>query len=230
MVTPPTVTISGSVLSDQCARLAHEADRNRTRRFILGIAGIPGSGKSTLAESVLRGLGASDPGQAVIVPLDGFHLPNRTLDALHLRDRKGAPETFDADGFLDLLRQARDATRTLAFPRYDRGRHEPVWSDALDQRIGPATRLIIAEGNYLLLKTEPWAQLAQVLDESWLLETPLAAARHWILARHVRGGRTPRDARAHYERTDLPNARLVLQSMREPDLCLRWPAHPDPSF
>ncbi len=75
-------------------------------RYIVAIAGPPASGKSTLSEAVsgqinlIRG----EPICAVVA-MDGFHLDNSVLDARGLRLRKGAPETFDAEGFVRLIRR-----------------------------------------------------------------------------------------------------------------------------
>ncbi|MAE65913.1 MAG: nucleoside/nucleotide kinase family protein [Phycisphaeraceae bacterium] len=191
-------------------------------RTIVGIAGIPGAGKSTLGRDLLDAIETIDPGVPVLVPMDGFHLTSERLERLGLRDRKGAPHTFDADGYVELLRKARDPRITLRFPVYDRQLHEPVFDDAEAHVITPAARIVLTEGNYLLLDTEPWSRLADVLDASWLLDTPVDKARGWTIERHVRGGRDRADAEAHYERSDALNVRLVLDRMRLPDLRLKW--------
>jgi pantothenate kinase len=66
----------------------------------IGITGAPGSGKSTLARHPVEELG---PATAAPVPMDGFHLSNAVLRALGRHDRKGAWDTFDADGYVHLL-------------------------------------------------------------------------------------------------------------------------------
>lgn len=191
------------------------------RRVVVGIAGIPGSGKSTLARQVVDALNQrSSSGSAVLVPMDGFHFTNRRLDELGLRDRKGSPPTFDAAGYVELLSRARDERVSTFFPIYDRALHEPVLREAPEQRIGVGHRFIVTEGNYLLLDQPPWNVLAGVLDECWFVHVPIELAEQWILARHVRGGRTPADARAHYLRNDLPNSQLIQSHSRPPDLWL----------
>lgn len=94
---------------DQVARLG-------AGRRLVAIVGAPGSGKSTLAE----GLVAAVPG-AVLVPMDGFHLDNRLLDQDGLRARKGAPETFDAEGFVALIRRLKQGG-AVVYPVFDRDR------------------------------------------------------------------------------------------------------------
>ena len=90
--------MSPSVVADAVA-LARRAVDDGAHRTVLGLVGAPGAGKSTLARHLVaevdRKLG---PGTAGYLPMDGFHLSNAQLDRLGRRDRKGAPDTFDAHG------------------------------------------------------------------------------------------------------------------------------------
>jgi len=136
-------------------------------RTILGIAGAPGSGKSTLAAWLQQQFG---PGTAVVVPMDGFHLGNAIIDGTPLRERKGAMDTFDAGGYLSLLRRlaARDEAVVYA-PEFRRTLDEPV---AASIAVPADVPLVITEGNYLLADQEPWKEIRAQLDEVWFLETP----------------------------------------------------------
>ena len=91
------------------------------KRLMVAIAGPPGAGKSTVADALAIALNhrLSDH-PAEVVPMDGFHYDNAILDARHLRARKGAPETFDADGFLALIRRLRTEQGDIATPVFDR--------------------------------------------------------------------------------------------------------------
>lgn len=224
MTSYDVLTLTDAVIAQLAAELLSALPADR--RACVGIAGIPGSGKSTLAQKLCAAACAAKPGVAVVVPMDGFHLPNAELDRLGLRQRKGAAETFDARAYLDLLSRARDCRVTLHFPVYDRSLHEPVYRETAEQRIGPVVRLIITEGNYLLLDDEPWRTLAPVLDACWWLQTDQEQARQWILARHVRGGRSPQDALDHFERSDRLNMERVCRCRRRPDRTLTWGASP----
>lgn len=174
-------------------------------RAVVGLAGAPGSGKSTLAAALVARL----PG-AVLVPMDGFHLDNRLLDARGLRHRKGAPETFDADGFVALLTRLR-GRGDVVFPVFDRSRDLAMAGAGV---VDAATRLVIVEGNYLLLNADPWRS-AQ-FDLTIMLDVPQAELRRRLTARWQGLGA---DVEAHLA-NDLANAALVAQGSRPADLIL----------
>lgn len=178
----------------------------RGGRQILGIAGTPGCGKSTLAEGLAAALGD----RAVVVPMDGFHLANRELDRLGRRQRKGAPDTFDAHGYLALLQRIRRQRpdEIIYAPCFERAIEEPI-ANAIP--VLPDTPLVISEGNYLLLSQEPWAQVADVFDACWFLDVDVATRRQRLVGRHMFFGRSHEAAEAWVDSTDEPNARLIEQ-------------------
>ncbi|MEE4543745.1 nucleoside/nucleotide kinase family protein [Streptomyces sp. V4-01] len=178
------------------------------RRVLLGVAGAPAAGKSTLARKLVAGvLERLGPDTAAYVPMDGFHLSNAQLDRLGLRGRKGAPETFDVDGYVQLLRRLRtDRERPVYAPDFDRRLDEPVAAGLV---VPPAARLILTEGNYLADDGPGWAEVRDLLDDLWYVDAPLALREHRLLRRHVRGGRTESEARAFIAASERPNASRV---------------------
>ncbi|MGW3246801.1 nucleoside/nucleotide kinase family protein [Streptomyces sp. NPDC001070] len=178
------------------------------RRVLLGLAGAPAAGKSTLARSLVDGVDARlGAGTAAYVPMDGFHLSNTQLDRLGLRGRKGAPETFDVDGYVHLLRRLRAwQGRTVYAPDFDRALDEPV---AAGVAVLPQARLVVTEGNYLADDGPGWHEVRDLLDELWFVEADAAVREERLLARHVTGGRTETDARAFIEASERPNALRV---------------------
>jgi pantothenate kinase len=198
-------------------------------RFLLGIAGPGASGKSVLAAVLLRLIGLCSGGDvnAALCPMDGFHYPNAWLDShtatgpngqpVPLRALKGSPGTFDAEAFVACVRAARSADG-LSLPRYDRQIHDPV-PDGL--RIESDDRIVIVEGNYLLLPNPPWDGIAGGLDLALYLDVSRKTVAQAMVARHVRGGRTPEDARAHFERVDRRNYEQCARSAYRADLIAR---------
>lgn len=178
------------------------------RRVVLGIAGAPGAGKSTLARRVVTAvderLGA---GTAVQVPMDGFHLSNAALDALGRHDRKGAVDTFDADGYVALVRRLVAADETVVWaPDFDRRIDEPVAGSIAVPR---ATALVVSEGNYLLDDTEPWAALGDLFTETWFCAVDDGVRVDRLVGRHMRHGRDHDAARAWAVEVDGVNAARV---------------------
>lgn len=179
------------------------------RRHIVAIAGAPASGKSTLAEGLARDL----PGAAVL-PMDGFHYDDAVLDGWGLRGRKGSPPTFDVDGLTHMLaRLAADDGRAVAVPVFDRGLEI---SRAGGRIIGSQVRLILCEGNYLLLDDPAWLPLAAHFDLTVMVDTPLPVIEARLLARW----KGMADGAAKVAGNDLPNARSVAENSRPADLVM----------
>jgi pantothenate kinase len=183
------------------------------RARLIGIAGAPGSGKSTYAERLVAARVAAGV-SAVHLPMDGFHLADLALTALGLLDRKGAPETFDAWGYAALLHRVRAADRVVWAPAFERDLEQPV---AGSIAVPPGAELVVTEGNYLLLPGAEWRAVRAELDEVWFLDCPDDVRRERLVARHVRFGKSPEEARAWVSRVDEANAALVDASRQAAD-------------
>jgi len=186
------------------------------QRKILGISASPGAGKSTLAENLLRMLGA----QAQIVPMDGFHLANSTLQRLGRSERKGAPDTFDAAGYVNLLQRIKHQRpgETIYAPEYRRELEEGI-AGAI--AIEASTPLIITEGNYLLMDDGGWGAVQGALDEVWFLEVDTAVRHQRLLERHMRFGRSRQAALEWIHVTDEPNAQRIERTRHRADWVVR---------
>ena len=191
------------------------------RRRVLGITGAPGAGKSTLTELLLAGLRADapdglGPDHVGHLPMDGFHLADVQLDRLGLRDVKGAPETFDVSGYVATLTRLHDETDSTVYaPGFERHLEQPI---AAAIAIEPAARLVVTEGNYLLLPADGWERVRPLLREVWYVDLPDDVRRERLIARHVRFGKSASQAREWVLRSDEANAQLVAASRDAADL------------
>jgi pantothenate kinase len=195
------------VLISRARRLAAAGERR-----LLGITGAPGAGKSTIAARVVEALAEA----AVLVPMDGFHLANAELERLGRRDRKGAIDTFDAGGYVALLRRLRSpAGDTVYAPTFRREIEEPI---ACAIPVAPEVPLVVTEGNYLLVPGGPWAAVRDLLDEAWYVAPDEETRIAWLIARHVEFGKPPDVARAWSLSTDQRNAELVAATRGRADV------------
>lgn len=197
-----------NTLVDRAAELALPGQRR-----ILGICGPPGSGKSTLAATVVRALG----GAATLVGMDGFHLAQAELERLGRAERKGAPDTFDAHGYLHLIRRLRNDAEVVYAPEFRREIEEPI---ACAVPVEPGTPLVVTEGNYLLLTDSPWHELRELFDDVWFLAPDESERRQRLIARHRAYGRSEAQARERALGSDQANAELVLAGADRADLVI----------
>lgn len=185
-------------------------------RFLVALAGPPGAGKSTLADALCAELNSRGE-QARSIPMDGFHLDNKILDQRDLRSRKGAPQTFDADGFVHMIGRLKSATGDIAIPLFDREQDIAIaGADIVTQ----GDRFLVVEGNYLLLQSEPWAQLVGYWDLSVFLNPGARVIEYRLIKRWLGLGRDAKTARQWVTDNDMPNAHTVLESSTEADVLI----------
>ncbi len=202
-----TVTFSGLV--DRARSLLTE------RRAVLGIAGAPAAGKTTLAEELVRALAAAGV-PVVHVPMDGYHLADIELDRLGLRDRKGAPDTFDALGYAALLRRIHEDQDDMIYaPGFERVIEQPI-AGAIP--IPRSARLIVTEGNYLLVDDPRWRTVRPQFDEIWYVDLDQQERLRRLVDRHMRFGKPAADAIAWATGTDESNAEIIMATRDRADL------------
>lgn len=191
------------------------AARSASGPLLVGLVGEPGAGKSTAAAELADRLPA-----ARVLPMDGFHLPQAELVRLGRRDRMGAPDTFDVEGFVALLvalRDLRDSGVAVHAPGFDRRVEEPV-PGAL--ALTPELRCIVVEGNYLLLDGGGWQRVAPLLDLTVGVVLDEATRHERLIARHIAFGKSPEAARAWALGPDQANAALIAPTLSRADVLL----------
>lgn len=203
MITQPAQLI------DRIARL-----RDTRERVLIGIVGEPGSGKSTVSAAVSDALGSD----AIVVPMDGFHLANEQLAHLGRSGRKGAIDTFDGFGYLQLIKRLRNVDEPVVYaPDYVRGVEEAI---AGSIAVPAAVPVVITEGNYLLDDDEPWAGVRSLLDEIWYIEAPHHLRLERLVQRHIRFGMSESAAWRWAEGPDESNAQRTRARRRYADLVI----------
>jgi pantothenate kinase len=200
-------------LVDRAAELRATAPANR--RLLIGIAGAPGVGKTTLAGELTAELCAVGITTAH-VPMDGFHLADVALELLDRRDRKGAPETFDAAGYAALLMRLAAGEPVWA-PAFERELEQPL---AQAIHVSRDAQVIVSEGNYLLLHTPEWRAVRRWFDEVWFCALDDDLRRERLIARHIEFGKDPEQAQAWVMRVDEANARAVAGGAADADLLI----------
>jgi pantothenate kinase len=212
-----SMTLTFEELADRARSLVADG-----RRAVLGIAGAPAAGKTTLAEELVAALAPQPPAglepQKWIahVPMDGYHLADVELERLGLRDRKGAPDTFDALGYAALLRRLLDDEDEIIYaPGFERTIEQPIAGAIAVER--PA-RLIVTEGNYLLVDTPRWRTVRPLLAEVWYADLDQDTRLNRLVARHVRFGKPETAAKAWATGTDELNAAVIAATRDRADL------------
>jgi pantothenate kinase len=204
------MTLTFDALVDRARELA-----SGRRRAVLGITGAPGAGKTTLAEELVRALAGE---RVAHVPMDGFHLADVELERLGLRDRKGAPDTFDALGYAALLRRLHeDEDEVIYAPGFERVIEQPV---AGTIPVFREARLIVSEGNYLLVDDPRWGKVRPLLDEVWYVDLDDRERLRRLVERHMRYGKDEAIAIAWATGTDERNASVIAATKARADLII----------
>ena len=176
-------------------------------RIIIGIVGKPGAGKSTLSSHLLKHLPKDSTS---LVPMDGYHLSNLQLANLGRADRKGAPDTFDAIGFAEILERVKlDLENDIYFPIFHREIEESIAAEGV---VTSNTKIVITEGNYLLHDKNGWEKVSSLLTESWYVELNDKTRLERLVNRHIKFGKEPQFAHDWAHGTDERNAQLVAKT------------------
>ena len=195
---------------------AQDLAGDTARRIAIGLAGGPGVGKSTLAVKVAETLNGIEPGSAAFVPMDGFHMRHAKLEALGTVRDKGAAHTFEGAEFTEFLKRLKSADCAMSGPGYSR-KIEDVVDNAFT--VAPETRILVVEGNYLLLGSAPWDAVKSLLDLAVFIDVPRERVRSRLMKRHAEEGLFSEERnREHIDRVDLPNYDLVARFKSRADL------------
>ncbi|KAF3662517.1 putative E3 ubiquitin-protein ligase RGLG1-like isoform X1 [Capsicum annuum] len=207
---------------------------NPITMHIVGLAGPPGAGKSTIASEIAKRVNklwcqksrsfdsqVEPPEVAIVLPMDGFHLYRHQLDAMEdpeeAHARRGAPWTFDPNLLLECLKTLKDQGSVYC-PSFDHGVGDPVEDDIF---VNLQHKIVIVEGNYLLLGDGAWKELSSMFDEKWFIDVDIEKAMQRVLKRHISTGKLPDAAKWRIDYNDRPNAELIMKSKKNADLVIK---------
>lgn len=198
------------ILNDPLTHLLALAEHPHAR-YVIGLAGMPGSGKTTFAAQLQTNFQQESSASLQVLSMDGFHLSKAQLQQLPNPERavarRGAPWTFDAEGFVQKIRALKTGQSTVTWPSFDHGRGDPV-ADALV--VEPSCQFVVIEGLYILYREGAWAGLAGLFDETWYLDTPPELAQTRLVQRHQQAwGISHEQALERVLSSDAKNAALV---------------------
>lgn len=182
------------------------------QRYLVAVVGPPASGKSTLADQLSAEINAqANRDMSIVVPMDGFHLDNSILDQRGIRHLKGAPQTFDSDGFVAMVKHLASTTQDTIIPLFDRSLDKVIVEG---KRVASSHNILILEGNYLLLKQQPWADLYALYTDVVFLNPGMDVLEERLIARWLHYGLSEEAAQQKARLNDIPNAELVLRESR----------------
>ncbi|TKY62398.1 ATP binding kinase [Spatholobus suberectus] len=207
---------------------------NPNHKVLVGLAGPPGAGKSTLAHEVAKRINklwpeksssfdsqVQPPHVAIVVPMDGFHLYRSELDAMENPEeahaRRGAPWTFNPLRLLTCLKNLRIHGSVYA-PSFDHGVGDPVEDDIF---VNLQHKVVIVEGNYLLLEDEVWKEISSLFDEKWFIDIDIDKAIQRVFKRHISTGKPPDIAKRRVENNDRLNAEIIMKSKKNADIIIK---------
>jgi pantothenate kinase len=195
--------------------LSYNLDNTDKNRYFISLSGPPASGKSTISEKIINDLNSKGY-QSSILQMDGFHLDDQILKDQNLISKKGAPETFDVMGLISFLSRLQIEPEVIV-PIFDRSLELSRSSATI---INKETKVILVEGNYLLLKSKPWDNLQKFFDVSVMISCEEKVLEKRLLDRWKNFNLSKEDIYQKVYQNDLPNGLNVLNNSSASDYIL----------
>ncbi|CAK9442040.1 uncharacterized protein LODBEIA_P58250 [Lodderomyces beijingensis] len=214
-MTGPRVELYSDQIDELVSRVESQCNRDGSARYLISLAGVPGAGKTTFAKEVATKL--NKIAKTEVLSQDGFHLYRAELESMpnpaEAIRRRGAPFTFNARAFVDLVSCLRDKSQQVSAPSFDHKLKDPVENDIV---IGTDVSIVIIEGNYVSLRDKVWQEISSLVDDTWFITTPEQLVRSRIIKRHLDAGiaQTEEEASARADGSDLENAKYILDNSR----------------
>jgi transposase len=120
-----------------------------------------------------------------------------------------------AAGYAHLLERLKVETDTPVYvPGFERTLEQPLAAELV---VLPTARLVITEGNYLLVDDPQWTRARAAIDTVWFVAGEDGPRIRRLVARHIHFGKTSDEARAWVTTTDQRNSELVSTTLGKAD-------------
>ncbi len=196
----------------------HLVAQQGNSRHIIAIAGPPGAGKSTFSDALRDRINLAIPQSCEVLPMDGYHFDDTYLERKGWRTRKGAPHTFDVAGFAAMLGRLQTNTDPeIVVPVFDRTLEiARAGARAIPRKV----HTLIVEGNYLLLTSQPWAELRTYFDTTVMLTVPAGTLEMRLIERWTGFGFSKTDAAVKIAQNDMLNIKEVVENSSTADFSI----------
>ena len=198
--------------SDLLTLLNKQIDNHSTSRYFIALSGAPGSGKSTVSEKLVSDLNTVGH-KSSILQMDAFHYDDQILKGKNLLLKKGAPETFDVMGLLNFINRLEKESEVV-IPFFDRSLELSRSSAVI---ISDDIKVVIVEGNYLLLKSHPWRELHKFFNSTIIVNCDERILEERLIKRWENFNLSKEIINQKVYENDLPNGVYVLKNSISPD-------------
>jgi len=189
-------------------------EKDKNKKIVIGISGIPGSGKSSFAAFLKSQLNSIQNLSTKVIPLDGFHKYRRELNEEQIKFR-GRIDTFDLESFEKKLKELRELkkegeAKDVYFPSFVHELKDPKENDI---KIEHSDNIIIIEGLYLFVNGLN-IDLDKFFDLKIFLESDLDKAMERVAFRNFEAGisNSLEDSIQRVNYNDKVNAEYVLKN------------------
>ena len=199
--------MSGLTYNQLLLSVTDHIDNNDKNRYFIALSGPPASGKSTISENLVKDLSAKGYNSSIL-QMDGFHYDDLILKEKKLLSKKGAPETFDVMGLINFVSRLHKEDEVV-IPIFDRSLELSRSSAVI---ISKNTKVIIVEGNYVLLNSYPWSELHKFFNTTVMINCEKKILEKRLIERWENFNLPKKEIDEKVYKNDLPNGVNVLKN------------------
>ena len=195
--------------------ITERIDNDDKNRYFIALSGPPASGKSTISQKLANDLSAKEYNSSIL-QMDGFHYDDLILKEKKLLLKKGAPETFDVMGLINFVSRLQKEDEVV-IPIFDRSLELSRSSAVI---ISKNTKVIIVEGNYILLNSYPWCELHKFFNTTVMINCEKKILEKRLIERWENFNLPKEEIDEKVYKNDLPNGVNVLKNSIKADYIL----------